>query len=116
MISSEVNPATRGVRPRLMDPPNGTWNQIMAQAKAQGAECLKPQEVIRNIAILKTNTSACPHCQPFQNQMSNIYADVLNVYKLYSELISASIAEGGPYASRSSLVKAMRTVKRECSA
>ena len=45
--------------------------------------------------------------------MSNIYADVLNVYKLYSELISASIAEGGPYASRTSLVKAMRTVKRE---
>ena len=27
--------------------------------------------------------------------MSTIYADVLNVYKLYSELISASIAEGG---------------------
>ena len=116
MISSEVNPATREEYvQRLMDPPNGTWNQIMAQAKTQGAECLKPQDIIRNIAnILKTNTSACTSLgQPFQNQMSNIYADVLNVYKLYSELISASIAEGGPYASRSSLVKAMRTVKRE---
>ena len=116
MISSEVNPAKREeLVQRLMDPPNTTWNQIMSQAKSQGSECLKPQEVIKNIAnILKTNTSACTSLgQPFQNQMSNIYADVLNVYRLYSELISASIAEGGPYASKTSLVKAMRTVKRE---
>ena len=112
MISSEVNPAKREEYvQRLMEPPNSTWNQIMMQAKAQGSECLKPQE-IKNIAnILKTNTSCTSLGQPFQNQMSNIYADVLNVYKLYSELISASIAEGGPYASRTSLVKAMRTVK-----
>ena len=97
MISSEVNPAKREEYvQRLMEPPNSTWNQIMTQAKAQGSECLKPQEVIKNIAnILKTNTSACTSLgQPFQNQMSNIYADVLNVYKLYSELISASIAGG----------------------
>jgi exportin-1 len=116
MIASEVNPAKREEYvQRLMEPPNATWNQIMAQAKTQGGECLKPQEVIKNLGnILKTNTSACISLgQPFQNQMSAIYADVLNVYKLYSELISASIAEGGPYASRTSLVKAMRTVKRE---
>ena len=52
--------------------------------------------------------------QPFQNQMSLIYGDLLNVYKLYSELISAAIAEGGPYASKSSFVKLTRSVKREC--
>jgi exportin-1 len=116
MIASEVNPAKREEYvQRLMDPPNQTWNAIMATAKAQGADSLKPQEVIKNLGnILKTNTSACVSLgQPFQNQMSSIFADVLNVYKLYSELISQSIAEGGPYASRTSLVKAMRTVKRE---
>ena len=116
MIGSEANPAKREEYvQRLMEPPNATWTQIMTQAKAQGSECLKPQEVIKNIAnILKTNTSACVSLgQPFQNQMSGIYADVLNVYRLYSELISTSIAEGGPYASKTSLVKAMRTVKRE---
>ena len=61
MISSEVNPAKREeLVQRLMDPPNTTWNQIMAQAKTQGGECLKPQEVIKNLGnILKTNTSAC---------------------------------------------------------
>mmetsp|Transcript_8127 Transcript_8127/g.30464 ORF Transcript_8127/g.30464 Transcript_8127/m.30464 type:complete len:1079 (-) Transcript_8127:1645-4881(-) len=116
MIASEVNPAKREEYvQRLMDPPNQTWNAIMATAKVQGADSLKPQEVIKNLGnILKTNTSACVSLgQPFQNQMSSIFADVLNVYKLYSELISQSIAEGGPYASRTSLVKAMRTVKRE---
>ena len=45
--------------------------------------------------------------------MSGIYADILNVYRLYSELISASITEGGPYASKTSLVKLLRSVKRE---
>lgn len=116
MINSEVNPAKREEYvQRLMEPPNATWHQIMTQAKTMGSECLKSQEVIKNIAnILKTNTAACTSLgQPFQNQMSGIYADTLNVYRLYSELISASIAEGGPYASRTSLVKAMRTVKRE---
>lgn len=34
------------------------------------------------------------------------------VYKLYSELISTTIAEGGPYAARSTYVKYMRSVKK----
>jgi len=36
----------------------------------------------------------------------------LKVYKLYSELISTTIAEGGPYAARSTYVKYMRSVKK----
>ncbi|XP_047162114.1 protein EXPORTIN 1A-like [Vigna umbellata] len=38
---------------------------------------------------------------------------MLNVYRMYSELISKSIAEGGPFASRTSYVKLLRSVKRE---
>jgi hypothetical protein len=33
---------------------------------------------------------------------------LLQVYKLYSELISKAIAEGGPHAARSQVVKYMR--------
>ena len=69
----EVNPAKREEYvQRLMEPPNATWNQIMAQARTMGSECLKSQEVIKNIAnILKTNTACCTSLgQPFQNQMS----------------------------------------------
>ena len=115
MIGSEVNPGKKEEYvQRLMDPPNATWQQIMAQAR-QNSECLKNQDVIKNILnILKSNTHLCMSLgQPFQNQMSAIYADVLNVYKLYSELVSQSIAEGGPYASKSSFVKLLRSVKRE---
>ena len=36
----------------------------------------------------------------------------VQVYKLYSELISTTIAEGGPYAARSTYVKYMRSVKK----
>ena len=34
------------------------------------------------------------------------------VYRLYSEMIGAAIAEGGPHAARSSFVKYMRGVKK----
>lgn len=34
------------------------------------------------------------------------------MYKLYSELISKAIAEGGPYAAKSQIVKYMRSVKK----
>jgi exportin-1 len=115
MIGSELNPAKREEYvQRLMAPPNEQWQQIMTQAR-QNSECLKNQDVIKNILnILKSNTHFCMSLgQPFQNQMSAIYADVLNVYKLYSELVSQSIAEGGPYASKSSFVKLLRSVKRE---
>lgn len=116
MVSSELNLAKKEEYvQRLMTPPNETWNLIMTQAR-QSSESLKSQEVIKNILnILKTNTHCCISLgQPFQNQMSLIYGDLLNVYKLYSELISAAIAEGGPYASKSSFVKLTRSVKREC--
>ena len=116
MVSSELNLAKKEEYvQRLMTPPNQTWDLIMTQAR-QSSESLKSQEVIKNVLnILKTNTHCCISLgQPFQNQMSLIYGDLLNVYKLYSELISAAIAEGGPYASKSSFVKLTRSVKREC--
>ena len=41
-----------------------------------------------------------------------IYVDMLSVYRMYSELISATIATGGPHAAKTSQVKLMRTVKK----
>lgn len=55
-------------------------------------------------------------CQPYVTQLMLIYVDMLNVYKMYSELISANIAAGGPHASKTSIVKLMRTVKKVCKA
>jgi exportin-1 len=45
-------------------------------------------------------------------QLVLIYEPMLNIYRMYSELISAGIATGGPHASKTSNVKLMRTVKK----
>ncbi|CAK7340105.1 unnamed protein product [Dovyalis caffra] len=63
---------------------------------------------------LQTNTSVASSLGTyFLSQISLIFLDMLNVYRMYSELISSSIAEGGPYASKTSYVKLLRSVKRE---
>ncbi|XP_004511432.1 protein EXPORTIN 1A-like [Cicer arietinum] len=99
---------------RLMVLPNQKWLEIIGQAR-QNVDFLKDQDVIRTVLnILQTNTSVASSLGTyFLPQITLIFLDMLNVYRMYSELISKSIAEGGPYASRSSYVKLLRSVKRE---
>ncbi|XP_071710011.1 protein EXPORTIN 1A-like [Rutidosis leptorrhynchoides] len=99
---------------RLMSLPNQKWAEIIGHARGN-VDFLKDQDVIRTVLnILQTNTSAATSLGThFLPQITLIFLDMLNVYKMYSELISAGIAEGGPYASRTSYVKLLRSVKRE---
>ncbi|KAK1431645.1 hypothetical protein QVD17_08152 [Tagetes erecta] len=99
---------------RLMNLPNQKWAEIIGHARGN-VDFLKDQDVIRTVLnILQTNTSAASALGTyFLPQITLIFLDMLNVYKMYSELISAGIAEGGPYASRTSYVKLLRSVKRE---
>ncbi|KAK2425786.1 Exportin-1 [Trifolium repens] len=99
---------------RLMVLPNQKWLEIIGQAR-QNVDFLKDQDVIRTVLnILQTNTSVASSLGTyFLPQITSIFLDMLNVYRMYSELISKSIAEGGPYASRTSYVKLLRSVKRE---
>uniref|UniRef100_A0A7N0UPH6 Importin N-terminal domain-containing protein n=1 Tax=Kalanchoe fedtschenkoi TaxID=63787 RepID=A0A7N0UPH6_KALFE len=99
---------------RLMELPNQKWAEIIGHAR-QSVDYLKDQDVIRTILnILQTNTSAATSLGTyFLPQISQIFLDMLNVYRMYSELISGNIAEGGPFASKSSYVKLLRSVKRE---
>ncbi|KAI3517798.1 hypothetical protein L1887_17018 [Cichorium endivia] len=99
---------------RLMHLPNQKWTEIIGHARGS-VDFLKDQDVIRTVLnILQTNTSAASALGThFLSQITLIFLDMLNVYKMYSELISSSIAEGGPYASRTSYVKLLRSVKRE---
>ncbi|XP_057450161.1 protein EXPORTIN 1A-like [Lotus japonicus] len=99
---------------RLMHLPNQKWLEIIGQAR-QNVDFLKDHDVIRTVLnILQTNTSVASSLGTyFLPQISLIFLDMLNVYRMYSELISKSIAEGGPYASRTSFVKLLRSVKRE---
>ncbi|KAL0299807.1 UNVERIFIED_CONTAM: protein EXPORTIN 1A [Sesamum radiatum] len=99
---------------RLMHSLLQKWAEIIGQAR-QSVDFLKDPDVIRAVLnILQTNTSVASSLGTyFLPQISLIFLDMLNVYRMYSELISTSIAQGGPYASRTSIVKLLRSVKRE---
>ena len=54
--------------------------------------------------ILKTNVSACSSIgSPFIIQIARIYNEMLNLYKIDSQLISQSVATQGMNAFHSSL-------------
>lgn len=115
MIQAEPDPQKRDeYLQRLMELPNQKWGEIIGQAR-QSVDFLKDQDVIRTVLnILQTNTSVATSLGTyFLTQISLIFLDMLNVYRMYSELISSSIAEGGPFASKTSYVKLLRSVKRE---
>ncbi|XP_042392932.1 protein EXPORTIN 1A-like isoform X1 [Zingiber officinale] len=115
MIQAEPLPAKRDeYLRRLMDLPNQKWAEIIGQA-SHSVDFLKDQDVIRTVLnILQTNTSAANSLGTyFFPQISLIFLDMLTVYRMYSELISNSIVEGGPFASKTSFVKLLRSVKRE---
>ncbi|KAA3468516.1 protein EXPORTIN 1A-like [Gossypium australe] len=115
MIQAESDPHKRDeYLQRLMALPNQKWGEIIGQAR-QSVDFLKDQDVIRTVLnILQTNTSVASSLGTyFLSQISLIFLDMLNVYRMYSELISSSIAEGVPFASKTSYVKLLRSVKRE---
>ncbi|MBA0643605.1 hypothetical protein Goklo_027877 [Gossypium klotzschianum] len=112
MIQAESDPHKRDeYLQRLMELPNQKWGEIIGQAR-QSVDFLKDQDVIRTVLnILQTNTSVASSLGThFLSQISLIFLDMLNVYRMYSELISSSIAEGGPYASKTSYVKLLRNL------
>lgn len=114
MISSEPDSKKKEeYLDRLMLPPNSFWTSIIQQA-GQNVEVLKSTETVKNVQnILQTNVSVCSSLGgPFVTQLNRIFMDMLSVYKMYSELISSTIATGGPHAAKSSEVKAMRSVKK----
>jgi exportin-1 len=64
--------------------------------------------------ILKTNVSACSSIGgPFVCQISKIFAELLELYKAVSSLISDSFAQQGAIASHTPRVRGMRTIKKE---
>ncbi|VDN31077.1 unnamed protein product [Gongylonema pulchrum] len=99
---------------RLMQLPNSIWEEIISHA-SQDITVMREHEVVKNILnILKTNVSACRTIgEPFICQLSKIYLDMLNVYKVISESISSFVRESGEGALKQPLLKHMRAVKRE---
>jgi len=49
----------------------------------------------------------------FTSQLQTFFLDMLNVYKVYSERISTAVAQQGAIATQMSLVRTMRSAKKE---
>ena len=81
----------------------------------QNVDVLKDMEAVKQLAsILKTNVRACKAIgHPYVVQLGRIYLDMLNVYKVMSENISAAIALNGEGVTKQPLIKGMRVVKKE---
>lgn len=99
---------------RLMNLPNRSWKMILDNAN-QGVESLMQPETIKEvIKILKSNSRVCATVGPlYIHQLKEIFLDMLNIYKVYSERISEAVKQGGKIATRHALTRSMRTVKQE---
>lgn len=99
---------------KLMEMPNSRWKLIMEQANTSVESLVEPNTIKEIIKILKTNNKTCGSIGSiYANQLQTFFMDVLNVYKAYSERISATIAQHGPGATQLSLVRTMRSAKKE---
>ena len=99
---------------RLMESQNAAWKARMAEGQ-QNVQSLLQVEVMKELSkILRINIRVCSTAGTiYIHQLSSIFMDVLNVYRLYSEQIIAACAQQGPIAMRYSLYKTMRGVKSD---
>ena len=99
---------------KLMELPNNTWKVIMDQANKNVESLVEPNTIKEIIKILKINNRVCHTVGSlFTNQLQIFFLDMLNVYKIYSERISAAVASQGAIATQMSLVRTMRSAKKE---
>mmetsp|Transcript_3884 Transcript_3884/g.9253 ORF Transcript_3884/g.9253 Transcript_3884/m.9253 type:complete len:1088 (+) Transcript_3884:342-3605(+) len=99
---------------KLMEMPNRTWEVIMDQAKVSVENLVDPATIKEIIKILKTNNRLCRSVGGlFTYQLQTFFMDMLNVYRVYSERISAAVAQQGAIATQMSLVRTMRSAKKE---
>ncbi|KFD59005.1 hypothetical protein M514_00168 [Trichuris suis] len=115
MISAQQDQSVQqSLVERLMVLPNTVWDDIIAHA-SNDVEVLTQPEVVKNlINILKSNTAACKSIgNSFICQLGRIYLDLLNVYKVTSEKISAAVTVNGEGILKQPAIRCMRGVKTE---
>merc|ERR550525_874657 len=97
-----------------MQLPNQVWDDIINQA-SKNVDVLKDHEAVKQLgSILKTNVRACKALgHPYVLQLGRIYLDMLNVYKVMRENITAAITHNGEAVTKQPMIKSMRVVKKE---
>jgi len=99
---------------KLMDLPNRSWRIIMDGANKKVEFLVEPNTIKEIIKILKSNNRVCQAAGTlYAQQLQGCFMDMLNVYRVYSERISAAIEIQGAIATQMSLVRTMRSAKKE---
>ncbi|KAL7553456.1 hypothetical protein ACHAWF_016738 [Thalassiosira exigua] len=99
---------------KLMEMPNRQWKTLMERANATVDFLVEPETIKDITKILKINNKTCGAVGSiYANQLQTFFMDVLNVYKVYSERVSSVIEQRGPGATQLSLVRQIRSAKKE---
>jgi len=99
---------------RLMELQNVQWAARMRDGAANVAALLQNDAIKELSKILRINTKVCSASGSiYLHQLSNVFSDMLNVYRLYSEQIIQACQQQGPIATRLTVYKAMRGVKAD---
>ncbi|RKP13231.1 putative CRM1-nuclear export factor, exportin [Piptocephalis cylindrospora] len=116
MINSQSNRSIQAkLVARCMSGPNEAWERLIG---ALGTGDLTLLDDLGNVKalvnILKTNVSSCLSIGPgFYPQLGKIFMDVLALYRTVSERISTAVEVQGTIATKTPLVRQMRTVKKD---
>ncbi|KAJ1026401.1 hypothetical protein NDA13_003782 [Ustilago tritici] len=115
MIAAQPNrPTQERLIAKLMELPNSAWDSLMQQAH-NNVDVLGSPENIKILSnVLKTNVSACVSIGTyFLPQIGRIYLDMLALYRSVSGIISAKIEAEGLIATKTPMVRGLRTIKKE---
>jgi exportin-1 len=111
-VSNTIN--REGLLAKLMELPNQLWRTNMERASNDVNSLVDPNTIKELTKVLKTNNRVCMATGPlFTHQLKVFFVDMLNVYKVYSERISAEVAMQGAIATKMSLVRTLRSAKKE---
>jgi len=99
---------------KLFELPNQSWQQIIFAANSDESVLQNRDTMKKFVNILKTNTRVASSLGgPYLVQLKWIYPDMLKVYRVYSDLISAAVAAQGAHATKTADARNMRAVKKE---
>lgn len=99
---------------KLMELPNSAWDSLMQQAHSNVDVLGNPENIKILGNVLKTNVSACTSVGAFfMPQIARIYLDMLALYRTVSGLISSKVEAEGEIATKTVLVRGLRTIKKD---
>eukprot|EP01039_Chlorochromonas_danica_P005713 gene5713-6297_t len=99
---------------RLMELQNNVWKVRMSEGSVNVQNLLQVETIRELSKVLRINAKVCSSAGAvYLHQLSVIFSDMLNLYRLYGEQITSACASQGAIAVRMTNYKAMRGLKSE---